>query len=249
MIVGFIGVGHMGSELLNAVKDAGVETIVCEHRENPTATAAQVAGKADVLVLGVKPQDMASALSEIKDAIRDNQLIVSMAAGTTIKTIRDELGTNAAILRIMPNTPVAVGEGVIAWSLEGENEFVEPFLASLKNAGLTLRVDEDDMDGITALAGSGPAFVYRFINAMARGGEAAGLGKKESIELATQTCLGAAKLLQTSGKTPDELCDQVCSPGGTTIAGVDYLDSTNFEDDVIATVVKSFVRSCELSEG
>lgn len=249
MKVGFIGAGHMGSTIANKLKAPGLTIAKFDHHLPVIMTQAQIAKTFDVIVFGVKPQDLATAISEVKNSIasRDNVLVVSMAAGKTIASIKEMLGCDLPVMRIMPNTPVEVDEGVIAWTMEGESEFAEPFLEALSAAGMTAKVEEDDMDAITALSGSGPAFVYRFINALARGGEAAGLPKEDSIILATQTVLGAAKLLQESNATPDELCEKVCSPGGTTIAGIEKLDSTHFEDDVIDTVVAAFSRSCELS--
>jgi pyrroline-5-carboxylate reductase len=184
-------------------------------------------------------------LERIKGAINDKTVIVSMAAGVTVEKIASVLGGTQKIIRIMPNTPVACCEGVIIYSLSEtvteENE--NAFLNILKEAGSLYRLPEEKIDAGCALSGCGPAFVFKFIEAMTAGGRDLGLTKEEAQAFAAKTVLGAARLLTESGCEPEQLREAVCSPGGATIEGVRSLDENGFDKTVKDAIRASFNKT------
>ena len=161
--------------------------------------------------------------------------IVSMAAGVPVKRLKEMLG-DCPIIRIMPNTPVAVGEGMILYTGDAET-YMEAFLNAMHFAGRFLRVEERLMDAGMAVSGCGPAFVDLFVEALSDAGVASGLSRKDATVLAAQMVLGSAKLILESGRHPGELKDAVCSPGGTTIQGVRKLEEKGFRSAVIEAVI------------
>jgi pyrroline-5-carboxylate reductase len=175
-----------------------------------------------------------------------------MAAGWTIESIQSLLGRHGAagvpVARIMPNTPALVAKGMIALSASPELEAaaLEELEGILSAAGLVDRVAESYLDAVTGLSGSGPAFVYMFIEALADGGVRAGLPRDKALRYASQTVLGAAAMLQETGRHPGELKDMVCSPGGTTIAGVAALERAGFRGAVLGAVEEAWRRALEL---
>lgn len=208
-----------------------------------------LAQSCDYIFLGVKPQVMEKMLDSINDVLaerNDGFVLVSMAAGMTINKIRSFSG-NYPVIRIMPNLAAAVGEGMILYTHKDVTETeVEDFLELMKYAGRLMPVEESMIDAGCALSGSGPAFAFLFIEALADGGVRCGLKREEATVLAAQTLLGAAKLLLETGKHPAQLKDAVCSPGGTTIAGVSALEEGAFRSDVIKAVLRAYERAIEL---
>jgi pyrroline-5-carboxylate reductase len=214
--------------------------------------------EADFVFLAVKPQVLGTVLEEIAPALRlrlDNKkpvTLVSMAAGWSIKKIHSllnlVLSNPIPVVRIMPNTPALVSQGVIA--MAASPEVTEESLAVLEKilggAGMVDRIGENYMDAVTGLSGSGPAFVYLFIEALADGGVQAGLPRDKAHRYATQTVLGAAAMVKETGKHPGELKDMVTSPGGTTIAGVAALEKGAFRGTVMQAVEAAYKRSKEL---
>ncbi|MFP3040883.1 pyrroline-5-carboxylate reductase [Treponema primitia] len=230
--------------------------------------------EADFVFLAVKPQVLGTVLEEIAPALRmrveskSPAILVSMAAGWTIKKIQILLDVGSVakligpdwsevnptltkpvpVVRIMPNTPALISQGVIAMS--ASSEVPEETLAMLEKilsaAGIVDRLDENYMDAVTGLSGSGPAFVYLFIEALADGGVQAGLPRDKALRYATQTVLGAAAMVKETGKHPGELKDMVTSPGGTTIAGVAALENGAFRGTVINAVDAAYNRSKKL---
>jgi len=209
--------------------------------------AAKLASGADVTVLAVKPQMLEKALAGFGNTL-ENKLVVSIAAGVPVKRLRELTGA-ARIIRVMPNTPALVGEGAAAYACEGTAED-DAFAAELLGAvGMVTRVDEALLDTVTGLSGSGPAYVFEFIRALADGGVADGLSREAALQLAAQTVLGAAKMVLESGEHPSVLKDRVTSPGGTTSRGLEYLADRAFAGIVTQAVRAATARSRELGAG
>ncbi|HEX2477609.1 MAG TPA: pyrroline-5-carboxylate reductase [Lacipirellulaceae bacterium] len=209
-----------------------------------------VASQADVVFLAVKPQMMKAALGEIRDALRPASLMVSIAAGVTLKRLAAGLPAGQRIIRVMPNTPCLIGEGTSAYSLGESATADDSRLVSelLSAVGVAREVPEAMLDAVTGLSGSGPAFVYSMIEALADGGGAAGLPAELASEMAARTVAGAAQMVIQTGETPSVLRDRVTSPGGTTLAGLAVLQERGFNDAVSAAVVAAAKRSRELGQ-
>lgn len=262
---GFIGSGRMASALVNGMIRAGVATpsqilasdpqaatrnaLVKESGIVAHASNASVIEGSDVVVLAVKPQSMAAVLAEIAPRLAPRHLVVSIAAGVSIATMAKALGESSRIVRVMPNTPALLGEGASAFALgsnatEADAAAVQRFLDSV---GRAVRVPESQLDAVTGLSGSGPAFVYMIIEALSDGGVRAGLPRDVAMTLAAQTVLGAAKMVLETGLHPGTLKDQVTSPGGTTIAGVQTLERAALRGALIDAVDAASRRSAELA--
>jgi pyrroline-5-carboxylate reductase len=196
--------------------------------------------KADALLLVVKPQDMAAVLDEIKGSINKSALVITFAAGKKISFIQAGLGTNNPVIRVMPNTPTMVGAGMAAASFGAgvsaeQSAFVMGFLAG---TGKIIEVSEDLQDAVTATSGSGPAYFFRFVEAMVAGAKELGLSDADATTLTVQTIVGAAKLLDESGKSATTLRENVTSPNGTTAAAL-----ASFESDQIGEVIASAMKA------
>jgi len=218
----------------------------------------QAVEQVDFLFLAVKPQVYKNVLEEIKPAVKDRLsneknggkglTLISLVAGWSIAKIRSCLDVNVPIVRIMPNTPVLVSRGLIAMSTSQDfpAETIPEVETLLSGAGLVDHLDEIYMDSVTGLSGSGPAFVYIFIEALADGGVRAGLPRDKALRYAVQTVLGSAHMVQETGKHLGELKDMVTSPGGTTIAGIAALENGAFRGAVINAIEAAWRRSSEL---
>ena len=264
--LGVIGAGEMGGALVRGIVRSGAlaaEQIVvadaeqgraaglaCEVGVKTAATNAEVARQSEYVLLGVKPGLVAGVVKEIAGELAGNTL-VSIAAGVPIARIKEALGTAAApVIRVMPNTPALVGAGAFALSAPGvDPERVEALKRLLEALGRVVVVGEELMDAVTGLSGSGPAFVFVMIEAMADGGVAAGLPRPTAQLLAAQTVLGAAKMVLESGEHPAALKDGVASPGGTTIAGLAELERSGFRAAMISAIRAAAARAKQLSEG
>lgn len=260
---GFIGTGNMGGALAKAASKSTKNLLLADHfPEKAEALAAQlgcdcadniaVVKSCRYVFLGVKPQMMADMLTSVRDALccRDDLILVTMAAGLSIDTIRTLSGGIRKIIRIMPNTPVEVGEGEILYTPSDavtEDELNE-FLIIMQHAGKLTPIPESLMDAGCSLSGCGPAFVFKFIRALAQGGVNAGIDEPTALELASQTVVGAAKLLTESPLDPATLIKNVCSPGGSTIEGVKSLDADDFETIVTKAIAASYKRNQELGQ-
>ena len=218
------------------------------HAEVSTNT--QVAERANWLFLAVKPQVMPAVCAEIAPVLRrrtDRVILVSMAAGLTVQTIRTMVGEDCPIIRMMPNTPVSVGAGVISYCADGVAEpELETFEQLLAACGLSDPLPEAPLDAASAVAGCGPAFVDLLLEALADGGVACGLPRDKALLYAAQTCEGAARLLRLSAAHPGELKDAVCSPGGSTIQGVRALERGGMRSAVMEAVLAAFEKNREL---
>ena len=209
-----------------------------------------IASTCDLVFLAVKPNAFCEVVTPLRDAFsaNGNSVVVSIAAGLTISYIESLIGSSHAVIRIMPNTPVAVGEGVITWCKNAlvTKEMCEGFLNALKYAGELDEIDEKLIDAASAVAGCGPAFAYIFIEALADGAVRAGLPRDKAIEYAARTIRGAAAMVLETGKHPGLLKDEVCSPGGTTIEGVATLEDKGFRSAASGAVVAAFEKTKKL---
>ncbi len=262
--IGFIGCGNMGGAIAEAVASSGVETKIllsdmdstkvealCKKVNGEKSDNITIARNADVIFLAVKPQVLSSVIDEIKSEVLPRPVvIVSMAAGVEMKKIEACFGGEIALIRIMPNTPVAVGEGMILFATNKNitEDYISEFLSIMECAGKIDRIDEKLIDAASALSGCGPAFVYMFIEALADGAVACGLPRDKALKYAMQTVLGSASLLDSSDKHPGELKDAVCSPGGSTIMGVIALENGAFRGPVMNAIRDAFERTKELGK-
>ncbi len=248
--IGFIGMGNMGGAILegllkiyapermvftDVLKDKREE--VTEKTGVPhTATNRECAQQAKFLILAVKPQYFTPVFEDIRQILTQDQVIISLAPGISIATITERLGGNVRVVRVMPNTPALLGEGMTGVSYDPavytaeEKAGIEAIFTSCGRIEL---VEEGLMDAVCCVSGSSPAYVYMFIEALADSGVKYGLPRRAAYTMAAQTVLGSAKMILETGKHPGQLKDEVCSPGGTTIAGVSALEEHGFRNAVI----------------
>ena len=266
--IGFIGCGNMGGALARAAAASGaVSRLLLSDRDGEKAAAlaaacgalaeacdtARAAREADLLFLAVKPQVMSEALAELAPTLaareRGSYTIVSMAAGVTIAGIEGMLGFSAPIIRIMPNTPCSLGVGVTVYAKNAgvTDETEEAFLAVMAKSGLLDPLPEELIDAACALSGSGPAFVYLFAKSLARAAAECGLPPGKAAKYAAGTLRGAADMLAAHGD-PDALIRAVCSPGGTTLAGLSALEERNFEAVAGSAVTAAYRRAQEIKK-
>lgn len=260
---GFIGTGNMGSALAQAAaKAVKADELYLANRtpEKAQALAAQLgcravtaeeAAKCSYVFLGVKPQMLSQLLSDLAPTLASRQdefTLVSMAAGITMADIQKMAGGNYPVIRIMPNTPVAVGSGIILYDVtENVTEgALTGFLEAMEFAGLADRLPEKLMDAGTSVAGCGPAFAFLFMEALEEGGVRCGLDRDKARQYAQQMLLGASRLAMETGKAPEQLRQAVCSPGGSTIEGIRSLQADGLEESVARAVQASYRRNREL---
>jgi pyrroline-5-carboxylate reductase len=265
--VGFVGGGNMGEALIRGLLAAGQvppehiaatdvraeRTAELARRFGITAHAdnARLVREADVVILAVKPQIVAAVLGEVAPAVTARHLLISIAAGVSTASIRAALGRDARIIRVMPNTPALVLQGAAAIA-RGRGLAPDDVATAEEIFGAVGRavvLDEEQMDAVTGLSGSGPAYVAIVIEALADGGVRVGLDRATAMTLATQTVLGAARLLADTGMHPGALKDMVSSPGGTTIAGIAALEEGGIRSALIRAVERATERSRELGRG
>lgn len=267
MKLAIIGLGNMGEAILSGIlnqdlvqpenitaadkKFADPEYKLSDKFSQITTTADNklAAAEADYIILAVKPQIINLVLEGIKEEAAA-KVIISIAAGVKTTLLAQYFGSRAKIVRVMPNTPALVAEGMSALyytpAVEAdEKAFVDKIFNSL---GKTAEVKEEEMDAVTGLSGSGPAFVYLFIEALSDAGVLKGLDRQTALKLAAQTVKGGAEMVLSSDKHPAELKDMVCSPAGTTIAGVAELEENSFRSSVIKAVKAAAERSEELGK-
>jgi pyrroline-5-carboxylate reductase len=265
--VGFLGAGNMGEALVRGlvesnlvpadailVTDVRAERVhQLEKQYGVRAVAANPAlvSRADVVILAIKPQIMATVLREIMPTLVNRPLIISLAAGVSTATLQSVLGKYPRLIRVMPNTPALVLQGVtaIAKTPGLDVEDLETAQEVFAAVGKVVVLDEDHLDAVTGLSGSGPAYVAIVIEALADGGVKMGLDRATAMTLATQTVLGAASLLLETGLHPGALKDMVASPGGTTIAGIAALEEGGIRTTFIRAVERATLRSRELGRG
>ena len=258
------GAGVMGETLLSGLLRAGRDgdrLVITERRpERVTELRERYAGVrivdnveaaelADVLVLVVKPQDMAGLLDEISEHVRPGNLVVSLAAGITTHFLESHLPQGSSVVRVMPNTPALVDQGMAALSsgLHCTREHMLEAMALLQSCGRAIEVPEKYQDAVTAISGSGPAYVFYVIEAMIEAGVVLGLPRATATELVVQTLFGAATMIRETGQHPTVLREQVTSPGGTTAAALRRLDDHKVRAAFITAMEAAAARSAELS--
>lgn len=266
LTIGFIGGGQMAEALIRGIlaagltapegiavvepDDARLEYLRKSYGVRPAADSAALAAAGRVLILAVKPQVVAKVLAQYRDYVTDSHLVISIAAGIPIKAIAAALGDAARIIRVMPNTPALALAGAAA--LSGNERAGAEDLAVAKRIfsaiGTCVEVSEPLLDAVTGLSGSGPGYVFAFIEALVDGGVLAGLPRPVAEQLALQTVLGSAKLALETGEHPAVLKGRVTSPGGTTITGLQVLEESGFRGAVMTAVQAATERSRELGQ-
>ncbi len=264
-VIAILGAGVMGETLLSGLIRAGRpagELLVGEKRperarelEDRYAVAVvsnlDATKRADTLVLVVKPQDMAGLLEEIGPEVRPGQLVVSLAAGITTSFLEARLPSGVPVVRVMPNTPALVDEGMaaIAPGSHCDDDHLAVAEELLGSTGRVLRIPERQMDAVTAISGSGPAYLFFVVESMIEAGVHLGLPRATSTELVVQTVVGSAKMLRETGTHPVVLREQVTSPGGTTAAALRELEIHKVRAAFLAAMEAARDRSAQLAEG
>jgi pyrroline-5-carboxylate reductase len=262
----FVGAGNMAEALVSGILKAklappahisatDISSSRLEHFKKTFqirvgSDNAEEAKRADVIILCVKPQSMASVALEITDQLSPDKLLISVAAGYSLTRIQQDVGTKVSLVRAMPNTPAVIQEGVTA--LAGSSGLPPHHLqlaqAIFESVGKVVMVEESLMDAVTGLSGSGPAYIYLVIEALTDGGVLVGLPRAVASVLAVQTVLGAARMVLESGEHPASLKDRVTSPGGTTIAGLQQLEAGQLRATLMNAVEAATARSHELGQ-
>lgn len=263
--IGFIGCGNMGRAILGglltsqfaAAQDIlvynrsadSVRAIVDEYGVKAAATASALAAEADIVLLGVKPNGMRALLAEIKDALRAETLVVSIAAGVTLETLQAGLAAQQKVVRVMPNTPSLVNAGMASVTPNGHVSVEEcaRIVALFRSVGRAEVVAESLIHAVVGVSGSAPAYVFMFIEAMADAAVRAGMPRAQAYPFAAQAVLGAAKMVLETGTHPAELKDMVCSPGGTTIEAVAALEENGMRASVIEAISRCIAKSEAMS--
>lgn len=262
--IGFIGTGTMGSAVALAVSKSGLaphiwlsnrsiqkaEALSASIPGSQVSSNRQIAETCDLIFLGVKPQMMAGVLSDLQEILKgrkDSFTLVSMAAGLSCSRIRSLSGTDCPVIRMMPNTPAAIGMGVVQYcGLDANEAKLQDFAALLAPAGLVDLIEEHLMDAASCVSGCGPAFAYLFIEALADGGVACGLPRDKALRYAAQMLKGSAQMVLSTGDHPGKLKDAVCSPAGTTIQGVRALEQQGFRAAAMEAVIQAYEKTKSL---
>ncbi len=260
---GFIGAGNMGGALLTAAakNNPGIKIAVydtyeekakafSEKYDNVTFTSLkELIRECEYAFIGVKPQMLAELFSDISPLFDTCcPVLVSMAAGTSIEKLCSLAKKEMPVIRIMPNTPAMIGEGVILYCSNNKvsEDCIDFFINAMSGAGLLDRIDENKIDAASAVSGCGPAFAYMFIEALADGAVECGIPRDKAMMYAAKMLSGSADMVLETGMHPGALKDAVCSPGGTTIAGVHALEDKAFRSAVMNAVTSAYKRTLEL---
>jgi len=260
-MIGFIGGGNMAEAMIKGMLQSNIKDIIvseprAERRDYLTNTYKikttfdnkMTVKLSDIIILAVKPQNMEEVLDEIKESLTDDKLIISIAAGITLSYLNSKLN-KSKIIRVMPNTPALVQEGMSVLSMQEciHNKEMDVVRSIFMSIGKVLVLPEKYMDAVTALSGSGPGFLAYFVESMIEGGIKVGLDKTIASELAIQTFIGTAKLLET-GLQPTKLREMVTSPAGTTAEGLKVCEEKNLKDIIISVIEAATRRSKELGK-
>ena len=261
MKYGFIGCGNMGGALARALAKITTDFAITDRSGKAIALAAEIpcgylsaeeiAQQCERIFLGVKPHMMKGVLEPLREILAEKKpLLITMAAGLTMAQIEEFAGCELPVIRIMPNTPVAIGKGVIQYCCNDlvSRELRKDFLRDLSHAGILDPLEERLIDAGSALAGSGPAYVYMFIEALADGAVACGIPRAKALEYAAATVIGAGEMVLATGQHPGALKDAVCSPGGSTIAGVRALENHGVRAAAMEAVIATCNRNKELGK-
>lgn len=263
--IGFIGCGNMGQAIIGGlVKSNVVESkkILVSNPAMPelekvknqygvliTTNNKDVAELSDIIILVVKPNMHKEVIDEIKETVKKDAIVITIGAGISIEFLKESFNTENKFVKVMPNTPALVGEGMAAICHDGSLIKEEEREVSLifESLGKVEWVEEKLMDAVTSISGSSPAYVYMFIEALADGGVMQGLPRDKAYKMAAQAVLGSAKMVLETGEHPGQLKDKVCSPGGTTIEAVYSLEKNNFRGTVIEAVKACGEKSKKMS--
>lgn len=261
MKYGFLGCGNMGGAIARALSQQTKDIAVSDRSGKAKLLAqelgvtysdnASIAANCDRIFLAVKPHMMKDMLAPLQSALAQRKpLLITMAAGLEIRQIEDFVGTHLPIIRIMPNTPTSVGKGVIPYCANDlvTEEMITDWLEDMSECGLLDPLEERLMDAASALSGSGPAYLYLMLEAMADGGVACGLPRAKAMDYAAMTMAGAAEIYLSTHQHPGALKDAVCSPGGSTIAGVRILEQRGFRGAAMDCVCAAYAKNKELGE-
>ncbi len=264
--IGFIGAGNMGEALIKGILKAKLlssqKVCASDIRETKLKQFQKTYGiktfkdnkelvsQVNIILLAVKPQNMEEVLSEIAPVIEKKHLVISIAAGITTSYISKRLNDKISVVRIMPNTPALIQEGASALAMgkHANKSDIKSVQKLFESVGKTVVVDESLMDAVTGLSGSGPAYVFLFIEALADAGVKMGLSRSVALLLSAQTCLGAARMVSETGEHPAKLKDMVTSPGGTTISGLHALEAGGLRTTIMDAVEAATRRSKELGQ-
>ncbi len=264
--IGFVGAGSMAEAMINGFLQSGItkpENIYITNRSNeerlnelkemygvrPCRDKSEFFTQTDIVVLAFKPKDAAESIDSIRSYMKD-QLVISVLAGLTIETIQNYFGRNLAVIRVMPNTSAAIRKSATGFSVSAEasQDDITAATALLETIGDATLVEEQHLDAVTAIAGSGPAYLYRYIEAMEKAAQKVGLDEETAKKLILQTMAGATDMLRQSGKQPAQLRREITSPGGTTEAGLRALTEASFEEAIIHCIEETAKRSAEIKE-
>ena len=262
MKYGFIGCGNMGGAIAKALSRATKEIMVSDRSGKAKAFAEElgivysdaetIAARCDRIFIAVKPHMVQEVLSPLQKVLgKRKPLLITMAAGMEIAKLEQLTGTELPVIRIMPNTPTAIGKGVIPYCRNAlvEDETLNDWREDMRFCGLLDALEERLIDAASALSGSGPAFMYMFVEALADGAVACGLPRAKAVEYAAMTMAGSAEMLLATRQHPGALKDAVCSPGGSTIAGVHALEDGAFRATAIHAVVAAYEKTRALGKG
>ena len=260
MKYGMIGCGRMGGAIARGLSRKTKDICVSDRSGKAAELAKElgiayggnleIAQNCDRLFLGVKPNGLAALLEELGPVLREKKpLLISMAAGVEIAAIQRMAGVALPVIRIMPNTPTAVGKGVIQYCCnEAALPCLEEWLSDMAFCGLLDPLEENRIDAASALSGSGPAYLYVMLEAMADGAVACGLPRQKALEYAAMTMAGAAEMYLQTKAHPGELKDAVCSPGGSTIEGIRKLEEAGFRGAVMDCVTAAYQKNKDLGK-
>jgi pyrroline-5-carboxylate reductase len=257
MKIGFIGAGNMGGAYIKALEKHEVyfveknqkreEEIEKDTNAKGLHDLKNLVDSTEVIVIAVKPQILDKVLHEMAEIDLEGKVIISLVVGVKIFHYKKLLGDNIKFVRVMPNTPSLIGKGICGYTTYNLEEIDEINTRTVLEAtGKALKVEEDKLDMITAISGSGPAYVFLLINALADGGVKLGLSKTEAIELASETFIGAASMVMETGMHPEMLKDMVTSPGGTTAEGLAVMEAEGVRSAMIKTAKATFTKAKEL---
>ena len=264
--IGFIGAGNMAEAMVKGLLKAGVvepgqlsashprrervAELKAKYALHATAHNEDVMRRAEIVVLSVKPQILPQVCDEIAPHLKPHALVISIAAGVPVAVIEAHLPKATHVVRVMPNMPALVGAGATAIAAGGHatDEDIEIARQIFASIGMTVIVAEGQLDAVTGLSGSGPAYVFLIIEALSDAGVKMGLSRYQALALAAQTVLGSAKLLLETGEHPGQLKDRITSPGGTAIAGLHTLEAGGLRTTLINAVEAATLRSQQLGE-
>lgn len=264
-VLGVVGLGNMGSAIVKGLScrddltivgfDVNEASMKCLGEKCSMVTArsaTELASKADYVIVAVKPQYMKPLLAEIGPVLnKENQCLLSIAAGIRMDQLREDSGTTVPVVRIMPNTPAMIGKGCFAVCLDDaklSQEQKDFIVSALESLGQVNVLPEQQFDAFTALVGSGPAYVFYFMEAMIEAGVTLGLSRVQATAMTQALCTGSTALVEQSDKHISELREMVCSPAGTTIAATNHMDANAVRATIVEAVNKAYLRSIELGK-